>query len=141
MLRARDLQCSCTGRACGVMASSAVNACPAWASNLSASGFYYDGLLDQSELEKVLELHKRDTVSTFGTRSSVRVSNEAKAMKRMGKLSKVVLEAEKENHNKEQVSLKCSHNSYSHDRYQEFMMYNNQCVYVCVCVWGGGGGG
>jgi hypothetical protein len=36
-------------------------------------------------------------VSTFGTRSSSRVSSEAKAIKRVGKLRKVVLEADKEN--------------------------------------------
>ena len=81
------------------MAASGVSPSPAWASNLSVSscGLYYDGILNQKQLEEVLELHKRDTVSTFGTRSSSRVSSEAKAIKRVGKLSKVVLEADKEN--------------------------------------------
>ena len=81
------------------MAASGVSPSPAWASNPSVSscGLYYDGILNQKQLEEVLELHKRDTVSTFGTRSSTRVSSEAKAIKRVGKLSKVVLEADKEN--------------------------------------------
>ena len=92
---------NCTGQLLAVcrMAASGVSPSPAWASNLSVSscGLYYDGILNQKQLEEVLELHKRDTVSTFGTRSSSRVSSEAKAIKRVGKLSKVVLEADKEN--------------------------------------------
>ena len=51
-------------------------ACPSstWASGLSVSGLYYQGVVERDQLEKVLELHKRDTVSTFGTRYSSRVS-------------------------------------------------------------------
>ena len=38
------------------------------------AGLYYDGVVGESKLQEVLELHKRDTVSTFGTRSSRRVA-------------------------------------------------------------------
>ena len=41
---------------------------------LSRAGLYFDGIIEESKLQEVLELHKRDTVSTFGTRSSRRVS-------------------------------------------------------------------
>ena len=34
---------------------------------LVQSGLYYEGTVTECELEKVLELHKRDTVTTFGT--------------------------------------------------------------------------
>jgi len=46
---------------------------PSWA-GLSVAGLYYDGVVDESRLQEVLELHKRDTVSTFGTRCSLRMS-------------------------------------------------------------------
>ena len=46
---------------------------PVWAKYLVQSGLYYEGTVTECELEKVLELHKRDTVTTFGTRSSRRV--------------------------------------------------------------------
>ena len=71
---------------------------PTWASGLSASGLYYQGILDRNQLEEVLELHKRDTVSTFGTRSSFRVTSGAKAVEGLEKSTREVLEAEKENH-------------------------------------------
>ena len=84
---------------------------PTWASGLSASGLYYQGILDRNQLE-VLELHKRDTVSTFGTRSSFRVTSGAKAVEGLEKSTREVLEAEKENHStqsstKEQVRVHC----------------------------------
>ena len=41
---------------------------------LSRYALYYAGIVDESQLDGVLELHKRDTVSTFGTRSSRRVT-------------------------------------------------------------------
>ena len=47
---------------------------PTWAEGLTVAGLYYDGIIDESKLQDTLELHKRDTVSTFGTRSSRRVS-------------------------------------------------------------------
>ena len=46
---------------------------PVWAKYLVQSGLYYEGTVTECELEKVLEFHKRDTVTTFGTRSSRRV--------------------------------------------------------------------
>ena len=45
-----------------------------WAKGLTRYGQYYAGIVDESQLDGVLELHKRDTVSTFGTRSSRRVT-------------------------------------------------------------------
>ena len=47
---------------------------PRWAEGLSVAGLYYDGVVDECKLQEILELHKRDTVSTFGTRSSCRVA-------------------------------------------------------------------
>ena len=40
----------------------------------AVAGLYYDGVVGESKLQVVLELHKRDTVSTYGTRSSRRVA-------------------------------------------------------------------
>ena len=54
---------------------------PAWAAGLSVAGLYYDGIVDENKLQEILELHKRDTVSTFGTRSSRRVSSNSKSVK------------------------------------------------------------
>ena len=45
-----------------------------WAKGLTRYGLYYAGIVNESQLDEVLELHKRDTVSTFGTRSSCRVT-------------------------------------------------------------------
>ncbi len=72
--------------------ASSIEPSPVWASDLSASGVYYDGILDQNQLGEVLELHKRDTMSMFGTRSSYRVSSEAKAVKGS---KKAIMEEEK----------------------------------------------
>ena len=51
---------------------------PSWAEGLTVAGLYHDGITDESKLQDTLELHKRDTVSTFGTRSSRRVSKGTK---------------------------------------------------------------
>ena len=51
-------------------------ASPSWTEGLTVAGLYYDGIVDGDKLEKVIELHKRDTVS--GTRSSRRVSEPKK---------------------------------------------------------------
>ena len=50
---------------------------PNWAEDLFVAGLY-DGVVDECNLQGTLELHKRDTVSTFGTRSSRRVSKDTK---------------------------------------------------------------
>ena len=42
-----------------------------WAKELTRYGLFYAGIVDESQLDEVFELHKRDTVSTFGTRSSL----------------------------------------------------------------------
>ena len=41
-----------------------------WRTGLNQRGLYFEGTVDSSDLNSVLEAHKRDTVSTFGTRSS-----------------------------------------------------------------------
>jgi hypothetical protein len=46
---------------------------PKWTEGLTVAGLYFDGVVDGDKLDEVIELHKRDTVSTFGTRSSRRV--------------------------------------------------------------------
>ena len=45
-------------------------AVPVWAEGLTRYGLYYAGIVDESQLDEILAVHKRDTVSTFGTRSS-----------------------------------------------------------------------
>ena len=46
-----------------------------WQEGLEQKGLYYEGIIDGTRLDSVLELHRRSTVSTFGTRrSSHRVS-------------------------------------------------------------------
>ena len=82
---------------------------PTWASCLSVSGLYYQGIVERDQLEKVLEFHKRDTMNMF---DSSRVSSGAKAMKDLEKPSREDLEAEKENSSiqssaKEQVRVHC----------------------------------
>ena len=52
---------------------------PRWAEGLSVAGLYYDGVVGESKLQEVLELHKRDTVSTIGTRYSRRVAKHESA--------------------------------------------------------------
>ena len=76
---------------------------PSWAEGLSVAGLYYDGVVDETRLQEVLELHKRDTVSTFGTRCSRRVSKTVNTTN-TGKesastLSHSSLQSEKENSN------------------------------------------
>ena len=44
-----------------------------WTEGLSRYGNYYAGIVEKSNLDKILELHKRDTTTHFGTRSSRRV--------------------------------------------------------------------
>ena len=45
-----------------------------WQEGLEQKGLYYEGIIDGTRLDSVLELHRRSTVSTFGTRRSSRVS-------------------------------------------------------------------
>ena len=37
---------------------------PKWAKGLTVAGLYFDGIVDGDKLDEVIELHKRDTVST-----------------------------------------------------------------------------
>ena len=48
-----------------------------WTDGLSSFGKYYAGIVYEKRLAEVLEVHKRATVSTFGTRSSRRVNTAA----------------------------------------------------------------
>ena len=41
-----------------------------WQDKLKPSGLYYDGFISGKELNNILENHRRDTASTFGTRKS-----------------------------------------------------------------------
>ena len=47
----------------------------AWTECLQKLGSYYVGVVHKDKVDKILEHHKRDTVSTFGTRSSIRLSS------------------------------------------------------------------
>ena len=50
-----------------------------WSAALKTSGLYKDGIVDGSHLESLLEAHRRETASTFGTRRSSRKSLRASA--------------------------------------------------------------
>ena len=41
-----------------------------WRTGLHQRGLYFEGVIEKSNFDSVLEAHKRDTVSTFGTRTS-----------------------------------------------------------------------
>ena len=75
---------------------------PEWSSDLERKGLYFEGIVDSAVLDEVLELHKRDTVSTFGTGSSRRVAEPKKG----SQSSKMTTEAQqadqKENHDTEE---------------------------------------
>lgn len=43
-----------------------------WTKNLKQSGLYYEGWVD--DVEQVLDIHKRATVTSYGTRRSSTVS-------------------------------------------------------------------
>ena len=45
-----------------------------WQKGLEKKGVYYEGIIDGSRLDSVLEHHRQATVSTFGTRRSSRVA-------------------------------------------------------------------
>ena len=49
---------------------------PAWAQGLKKNGLYYEGLVDDHE--NAIELHCKRTMTTYGTRTSYRTSNEDK---------------------------------------------------------------
>ena len=46
---------------------------------MKPSGLYYDGFVLGKELDDILEHHRRDTASTFGTRKSSNVSASLRA--------------------------------------------------------------
>ena len=52
---------------------------PKWARGLHKKGLYYEGLVDNHE--EVIELHRKHTMTTYGTRTSSRTSGEGKENK------------------------------------------------------------
>ena len=45
-----------------------------WHEGLKRCGTYYEGFVDGEKIAECLEIHRRDTASTFGTRSSRHVT-------------------------------------------------------------------
>ena len=45
-----------------------------WTVGLTKYGNYYSGIVEENKIDQLLELHRRDTVSTFGTRNSCRAA-------------------------------------------------------------------
>ena len=56
-----------------------------WQCGLEKNGLYYEGMLDEDKLDETLELHRRATVSTFGTRRSSRGPGAVKKIKKEDK--------------------------------------------------------
>ena len=70
------------------------NSQPSWSKGLKRSGLYYEGIVD--DCHQVLELHRRSTMSTFGTRTSYRAqsksfSEDSKEVNKENKDSKVTV--------------------------------------------------
>ncbi len=42
---------------------------PSWARGLKISGLYYEGIVDN--VEAILEQHRKETVTSYGTRNSI----------------------------------------------------------------------
>ena len=61
---------------------------PVWAQGLKRNGLYYEGFVDDHET--VLELHRKYTTTTYGTRTSSRTSNEDKENKVHCKMNSVI---------------------------------------------------
>lgn len=76
----------------------AVRSVPEWSNGLERKGLYFEGIVDSAQLNEVLELHKRDTVSTFGTRSSRRVAEPKKGSQSSKMTTDVQQADEKENY-------------------------------------------
>ena len=51
------------------------NSQPSWSKGLKRSGLYYEGIVD--DCDQVLELHRRSTMSIFGTRTSYRAQSKS----------------------------------------------------------------
>ena len=50
-----------------------------WHDKLKPCGLYYEGFVDGEHLDECLEDHRKDTASTFGTRSSRLITPATKA--------------------------------------------------------------
>ena len=44
---------------------------PVWAEKLQKRGYYYEAIVKSNEVDGILELHKRETVTSYGTRRSI----------------------------------------------------------------------
>ena len=74
-------RCACAWRemwnyaAMAQQAGTSQNSQPSWSKGLKHSGLYYEGIVD--DCDQVLELHRRSTMSTFGTRTSYRAQSKS----------------------------------------------------------------
>ena len=59
----------------GTMANNCATERKEWHEGLKRCGMYYEGFIDGEKVAECLENHRRDTASTFGTRSSRHASN------------------------------------------------------------------
>jgi len=50
---------------------------PLWAGQLKRRGFYFEGLVDSDDVETILERRRRDTVTSYGRRTSIKVTHTA----------------------------------------------------------------
>ena len=59
------------------MAATTADSDQKWKSGLTSiqGGLYFEGIVD--DLDSILELHKQETVSTFGCRTSYRTKNDS----------------------------------------------------------------
>ena len=62
-----------------------------WSQGLCRSGLYYEGFVARDQLDTLLELHKRITGTTYGTRTSSRLGTKTSTCNVKGR------EQEKEN--------------------------------------------
>ena len=66
--------CAAMAQQAGTQATTQ-NSQPSWSKGLKRSGLYYEGIVD--DCHQVLELHRRSTMSTFGTRTSYRAQSKS----------------------------------------------------------------
>ena len=66
--------CAAMAQQAGTQATTQ-NSQPSWSKGLKHSGLYYEGIVD--DCHQVLELHRRSTMSTFGTRTSYRAQSKS----------------------------------------------------------------
>ena len=62
-----------------------------WHEGLKRCGMYYEGFVDGEKVGECLENHRRDTASTFGTRSSRHVSSSQTVTENVSCISKKIM--------------------------------------------------